>query len=172
LLPQGLKPQSKRSSYRSAETLRHPKSTAAGEGARATRNQATSVRLNGAAKSRAPSKQPPSKQSLQNNVRIPNGGRRWNPRFKGEGWARGSAQSHNAPTPYSLGIGSTAPRGLRGGRPTWQDRRAEGCESRYNDSFPDERIRVFCSEFVTAARALCGVRSSTEVLRCAPDDNS
>ena len=91
---------------------------------------------------------------------------------KGEGWARGSAQSHNAPTPYSLGIGSTAPRGLRGGRPTWQDRRAEGCGSRYNDSFPDERVRVFCSEFVTAARALCGVRSSTEVLRCAPDDNS
>src|SRR5260370_9106436 len=57
MLPQGLKPRSIRSGYRSAEALRHPKSTAAGEGARATRNRVISLGLNGAAKSRAPSKQ-------------------------------------------------------------------------------------------------------------------
>ncbi len=41
----------------SAEALRQPKSTAAGEGARATRNRVISLGLSGAAKSRAPSKQ-------------------------------------------------------------------------------------------------------------------
>ena len=116
----------KTSSHSHAEALRHPKSTAAGEGARATRNQATSVRLNGTAKSCASSKQPLSKQSLQNNVGIPSGGRRWNPALhrRRVGTRLCTEPEHAHPFPYSLGIDSTAPRGLRGGRQALRDRRA------------------------------------------------
>jgi len=150
LAPSRAKAQSKRSSYRSAEALRHPKSTAAGEGARATRNQATSVRLNGAAKSRAPSKQPPSKQSLQNNVRIPSGGRRRNPTLqKTKG---GHAALHRTRPPLTpLELTQRPREATRGKADLAGPESRERCGSRYNNPFPVARVRVFCSDFVTAA---------------------
>ena len=82
-----------------AEALRHPKSTAAGEGARATPNQAISVGLNGGLKDAA----------LQ--VKITSGWRRWNPTLQKTKSGRAAlAQNQNTPTPYSFGIDSTAPR--------------------------------------------------------------
>jgi len=59
-------------SHAHIEALCYPKSTAAGEGARATQNQlllwGSAARLKAA--------------SLQNNFKISRGGRTWNPTFK------------------------------------------------------------------------------------------
>lgn len=79
-----------------AEGLRHSKSTAAGEGGRATRNQAISVGLNGGAKAAY-------------KVKIQKRG--WNPTLQKTKSGRAAlAQNQNTPTPYSFGIDSTAPR--------------------------------------------------------------
>src|SRR5208282_4411144 len=68
-----------------------------------------------------------------------------------EGW--GALLQHRSRTrpPLLPGSDSTAPRGDEGVCSAGPESR-ERCGSRYSYPFLVERVRIFCSEFVTAAR--------------------